>query len=269
MLLIVSEILLHALPAVGRPASLRPISIPASPARSAAAGVLRLDPGPVRHLVAEPGELALGVAAGVALRRARWPRRGRSRPRYGRAAGHAMRAHRRQRRVEPAPASARDLLERPAREHGVKARVDAPAQRVAVGGEEELPHAHARSSGPGRRGRRNDASGRPVASRTSSARRMRSRSPGAGAPRSRDRAPASRRAARGVARPRARAAPRSRTSGGTGGMSRQALGQRLEIEPGAADEDRQPPSARLGQERRRGVAPVAADRIVPAASTWP
>ena len=68
VLLIVSEIVHHPLPDVepaGR--SLRPSSIPASPARSAAAACSGVDPGPARHLVAEPGELALGVAAGVGL----------------------------------------------------------------------------------------------------------------------------------------------------------------------------------------------------------
>ena len=136
------------------------------------------EPGPARHLVAKPGDLPLGVAAGVALAALGRLRRGRSRRRDAAAArarrGPSSPAASDRGRARPAPAP------RPARRP--------PAWRRTA----------RRSGGAARRGRRREkpsaprpgsriagmpsrcqsASERPVASSTSSARAIRVRSPG-------------------------------------------------------------------------------------------
>ena len=104
-------------------------------------------PRPVRQLVAEPGELPLGVVPRIALGLLAPPRRASSR----RAdAGSATARHapsspaasgRARARRAPAPPRARR------RQHRVEARVDARVQLVAVGGEEDLDRRADRSSG--------------------------------------------------------------------------------------------------------------------------
>ena len=106
------------------------------------------------------------------------------------------------------------------------------------------------------------ASERPVASSTSSARAIRMRSPGL----SRSAIAGSRRAssacsaggALGVAARPHRGADLGRRRR----HRRQPLGQRLEVEPGAADQDRHAPCALGLVQRRAGILAPAPDRIV-------
>ena len=137
-----------------------------------------LKPCPARHLVAKPGDLPLGVAAGVGL--AALGRLGerdlaREMPPQPR---HAVRLHRRQHRVEIARGERPHLVERAGRQHGVEARVDPAAQLGAVDDQKNLQRrirhraspacrrgasrrANVRSP-PGPRARGRSASGRPA-----------------------------------------------------------------------------------------------------------
>ena len=68
---------------------------------------------------------------------------------------------------------------------------------------------------------------------------------------------------------RSSASERARTSGGIGGMSRKAFGQRVEVEAGAADDDRAQAGAPRVRQRGGGIAQPGADRIARVAGTWP
>ena len=84
----------------------------------------------------------------------------------------AMRAHGRQRRIKPARAESADLFQCSSPGHCVEARVYARVKFVARR-RDEKPRAFARVQKGAARGAWKLASGFPVASNTSSARRMR------------------------------------------------------------------------------------------------
>ena len=176
---------------------------------------------------------------------------------------HAVRAHDRQRRIElplaqaPAP--------RRARRPSIMARKRASMRRrsaVAVRREEQLRERHcppAARAGARRGTTRADArSPRAPRARAGCA----AGRSGAACARSRDRARelgVQRRACRAPSL----AAPHALAHRvGHGRDVRQPVGQRPEIEPGAADEDRQRAVGRVAASTGRGIAALAADRVV-------
>ena len=104
------------------------------PASTASSGATHRKPA---ELVARPGELPLGVVAGVELRALRRLLELHSAFEMGDEMRNAMRAHDRQRRIEPPFSQRRDLVERALREHGVEPRVDPPAELRPIGREIE------------------------------------------------------------------------------------------------------------------------------------
>ena len=173
---------------------------------------------------------------------------------------NAVRAHDRQRRIEPPLHQRRDFVERAVREHRVEPRVDPLAELRPIGREiEARPFAWRSAPAPrARRGtRRADA---PSQSSTSSARKMRCRSLGL-----RRAAVSGSRAAKLVVKLRRGATLRlgsdlSPHGFGHGRDVRQALGQRAEIKPRAADENHRP-FADLRQNLARGPRPSAGGKI--------
>ena len=104
-------------------------------------GVGGRHPGPVRQLMAEPGGLALGVAAGVALAAlGGFGERDLARE-VAHQPRHAMRLHRRQARIEAARSERRDLVKRAGCQHRVEARVDATIELGTIGIEKHLDRA--------------------------------------------------------------------------------------------------------------------------------
>ena len=84
-----------------------------------------------------PGELALGVMAGLELRALRRLGEREASFEMRDEMPDPMRPHHRQRRIEAALDERRRLVERARFEHRVEAGVDAPIERVAVRGEKE------------------------------------------------------------------------------------------------------------------------------------
>src|SRR4051794_31847690 len=86
----------------------------------------------------KPGGLPLGVAPGVALAAfCRFVERDLARE-ISDEPGHAMRLHRRQRRVEMTRRELSHFVERAGRQHGVEARVDAAVELGAIDVEKYL-----------------------------------------------------------------------------------------------------------------------------------
>ena len=203
----------------------------------------RRDPGEIRQLMAEPGALPLGVAAGVALAAfgrlldrdlaAQMP----DQPR------HAVRLHRRQQRIEPArgeraaPRRARRprASRRSARRCGDRARARSAARKILTARAASSDRRHALAVPVGERaaGRQHDLE------RAGDARAVVRHQP----LRAADRGAAARHSS--GATPSASSRARTRADVGRDRRHRrEPLRQRLEIEPGAADQDRQPPGAR-------------------------
>ncbi len=89
--------------------------------------------------MARPGELALGVVAGVELRARRGVVEVQPALEVGDEMGNAMRAHDRQRRIEASLDQRGDFVERALGEHGVEPRVDALIELRPIGREIEAP----------------------------------------------------------------------------------------------------------------------------------
>ena len=148
----------------------------------------------------------------------------------------------------------------PSREHGVEPGVDALSRAPSDRERGRGPSIRSGASAGAARAPRNEASGRSVAAKTSSARKIRCRSL------------ASRRAAVSgsralssawsstVARPSALRRTSARTASGTGGHVGEAFGQRAQIEARAADEDDRP-LADLGQDLARRPRPSSDRKI--------
>jgi len=209
--------------------------------------------------VARPGELPLGVLARVELRASRGFVEREAPLEVGGKMRNAMRAHDRQRGIEPALHERRDFVERAPRKHGVEPRVDARPELCAIG-------------------RKVDARPFPL-----SQRRLRSgaeeRSEGASRrvhdfERAQDPLPVAHVEARGglrVARPKlvvklgCGAPLRPASDGGAhcfghGRDVRQAFGERAKIEPCAASENDWP-LADLGENLSRRARPSAGRKI--------
>ena len=121
-----------------------------------APGLLRRDPGPAGHLVAEPGELPLHVAPRVRLPARDGLLQRRLAIEMGEEPGHAVRAHDRQRRVEAARRERLHLLQRALLHHGAEAVVDPLSKRRRAPGRgrtarSRLPTGGRRPCGPGTR----------------------------------------------------------------------------------------------------------------------
>src|SRR6185437_4689424 len=97
----------------------------------------RSDPFEAGELVARPGELPLGVMAGVELRARRGLLKRQPALEMGGEMGNPMGAHHRQRRIEPPLLQRRDFLERAVGEHGVEAGVDTLIELGSIGREVE------------------------------------------------------------------------------------------------------------------------------------
>src|SRR5712675_31708 len=230
-------------------------------ARQMVKGRLRGQGGPVAELVAEPSELALGIVPGVlpSLVGGRGERH--LARQMADQPGDAMRLHGRQQRIEPPRRQFADLIERPARQHSGETGVDAAVERGAIGRDEDPRRARGIDQG-------RQALGLPVGQRAAGrlddlegardARAIVGVEPGGG----------SRIAAVELAMQRGRPlageplahagadVDRDRRHG------RESRCQRLEIEPGAADEDRHLADAGDLGERLAGVRHILADRII-------
>ncbi len=224
-----------------------------------------VDPAPVGHLVAEPGHLPLGVAARLGLDRRPPPRRARYRP----ARWASELARRRSPSWPAAPGRARAPPaphfgeRRPACDHALGALRDAARGARPRSGASTMRSAFPGStSGASAPPRCQAASGRPVAvehfQRAQDARAV-------GRP---DRrgvlrvdAPRGGHAELGVSIAAASAAIVARALGRDRRDRRQSLGQRLEIEPGAADEIAAPAGSRAPRRAPPRIAQPAADRI--------
>jgi hypothetical protein len=105
---------------------------------------LRLHPGKFRQLMAEPGELPLGVVAGVgaALFR-RLFQRDLSRE-VGDQPGHAMGLHRRQQGIEISRGKARDLFQSADLQHRIETSIDPRIEKIAFGREKHRSKASRR-----------------------------------------------------------------------------------------------------------------------------
>ena len=240
-------------------ASQSPRGGPESP-QGARESALGRHPGPVRQLMPRPGELPLGVAPCVVLRAL--GRLG-ERDLAGEVADqprHAMRLHRRQQRIEPAGRQAR--APRRARRPPTIAsnRAAMRLRNASRSGARKIFTASDASSSGGSPSRCHSPNGRPVASSTSSARAIRVRSAGlscvAGSRADELRVQRGRPFA---LHPGAHRRPdflRDRRH------RRQPLRQRLEIQPGAADQDRYAPGGASLIQGRRDIREPAPDRIV-------
>ena len=98
---------------------------------------LRRDPFEALQLMARPGELALGVVAGIEFCALGGFGEREFSFQMGDEMRHAVRAHDRQRGVEATLRERGDLVEPALIEHRVEAGLDPPKERVAVRGEEE------------------------------------------------------------------------------------------------------------------------------------
>ena len=198
------------------PLGAKPASAPS--ARRISPSALPARPRPIRQLVAKPGDLPLGVAAGVALAALGGLARARSRRQMADQPRHAVRLHGRQQRIEPARRERPHLVERAGRQHGVEARVDPAIELGAIGREKNLDRPR-RIERAGMPSRCQSVSERPVASTTSSARRCASGRPASAAPPMAGSRRAARHRAARCPRPRAARAPRARISAGIGGTA--------------------------------------------------